>query len=100
MTQRITDVDIARILHRINTALEAPVKPWITDENNILRSQPGCHILDNAYGGYSLRKLLSPDGAETAITSGYIPKRQVYAQMQAYLAGIMVGKQISLKVTV
>jgi hypothetical protein len=92
MTQHITDVQVSYLLHRINTQLGVSVEPWVADTNNVLHAQPGCHFLDNAYGGYSLRKLSSPDGGEVVITHGYLPKREVYAQMQAYLAGIMAGK--------
>ena len=47
----------------------------------------GAYCLSGAYGGYKLEQYAKGGGIRS-ITSGYVPKRELYALMQAYLAGM------------
>ena len=66
----------------------SPAEPWTKQPDEALKSNPGNYCLSGAYGGWKLERICNDGGGVTDITSGYVPKRELYNQIQAYIAGI------------
>ena len=45
----------------------------------------GSYQLSGAYGGWQLQQIQNEGGGIKAITSGFVPKRELYDQIQAIL---------------
>lgn len=91
---RITREDLDRMAQAINVALDCPQTTY-TKKNGKLVANVGNHFIRGAYGGWKLEKIDNEGGAvEDVLSCGYVPKRQLYEQMQAYLHGIYEGKRV------
>lgn len=77
---RITQKDLESVLSRINKVKGFGDKPKY--------STPNSYGLDGAYGGWKLVQYVNDKGGERNITHGYLPKKELYYQMQAYLNGL------------
>ena len=81
------------LANQINTATSSPTSAYtrINDRNvaNI-----GNYHISSTYGGYTLHRMMNADGGVVDILGcGYIPKRELFNLMRAYLAGIERGDQ-------
>ena len=56
-----------------------------------VNSRPGSYFLQGAYGGWQLQRL-HPDGGTISVTSGYRPKRELNALVNAILYGVFEGR--------
>ena len=88
MTTRINQSDLEAVVNRINRATGNNLEAVTRGEDGKYTYNIGTYVLDGAYGGWKLQQIMSDGGGVTNITSGYIPKRELYYQMQAFLAGI------------
>ena len=89
ITKHMLDV----LIDRINTKAGAPLTPYTrTPEGNIVANIGNYH-LDCAYGGYQLCVMQNNGGGIHNITSGYDTKKDMYYQLQAFLAGMEAVKQ-------
>jgi hypothetical protein len=77
--ERTTLKQLECMVDRINA-----VKGFDKPEYNTI----GSYHLSGAYGGYQLQKVCNEAGGIHAITSGHIPKRELYYQLRAYLDGL------------
>jgi len=82
-TNRITMQDLETQVDTINLMIGHPLTP---SYNN-----PGQYILDASYGGYKLTQVTTEHGA-TDITSGYVSKRELHAQLRAMIIGLNMKK--------
>lgn len=99
MSNRITMKDLESIVARINRVAgfpdgeitRTPVHTQ-TDEGVKVTSNfkwnIGAYTLSGAYGGWQLQQIVTDGGGIRCITHGYLPKREVYNQAQAFLAGM------------
>ena len=86
---RITDRDLEAVCARINVATSSPLLPWSPRDGGGMRANVGAYHLDYAYGGVTLHRMESEGGGiSTPIGGGYRTKRELYGEMQAYLAGL------------
>lgn len=89
MTTRISERDLENVCKRINKATGNKEAAATWDENGKTIYNIGTYIFDAAYGGYQFQQIVSDGGSVRTISSGgYVPKRELYNQMQAFLAGI------------
>lgn len=84
---RITEKDLENVLARINVAAGFEAKPKY--------STPGSYGLDGAYGGWKLVQYVNASGGERNITWGFVPKRELFGRMNAYLSGMTAKKEAS-----
>lgn len=82
--QRITQKDLENLLTLINTkAGYGPNPPYNT---------VGAYTLSSAYGGWKIEVFCQGGGVRT-ITNGYVTKRELYGQMQAFLRGLTIKQE-------
>lgn len=85
--QRITQENLCGLLKRINAQ---------AGFDNPKYSTVGSYALDWAYSGVKLVQYVNEQGGERNITSGYVPKRELWNSMHAYLNGMQsVNKEVT-----
>jgi hypothetical protein len=86
---RITDKDLQAVVDRINRIMKTPMQPYAKDASGKMRAQIGNYHLSHAYGGVCLHQMSNASGGVRSILhSGYVPKRELYNAMHAYIAGL------------
>jgi len=88
---RIRKSDLDHVCRIINKETGSPLEPWTMTEGNPTANIGNYH-LSGAYGGWQLQRTMSDGGGVEAITPGYLPKRDLYGRMVAYLDGIRAAK--------
>lgn len=91
MTTRINQSDLYAVVNRINRATGNAQEPTRKEDIGVSWNV-GTYMIDMAYGGYKLVRIENEAGGIRSITSGYIPKRELYYHMQAFLAGVEASK--------
>ena len=77
---RITKKDLENVVSRLNK---------IAGFDSPEYSTVGSYCLDWAYGGVKLDRYTNTSGGVmSAINSGFVPKRDLYYRMQAYMNGL------------
>lgn len=87
MSQRITRTFLSHLCDRINTITNSPASPYKDG-----KPQSGSHLIDSAYGGYSLRRMTKSGGEEDVFRCGYVSAKDIANLMAAYIKGIETGK--------
>jgi hypothetical protein len=67
--------------------------------NRITKNTPGTvgsYVLDGAYGGWELQRLANDSGAVSQITYGYLPARELLAQIHAFRRGYELAELASI----
>ena len=86
--ERITKQMLQRQVDLINNALGTPLLPWSKTGANI-----GNYHISGAYGGVNLCRMDNESGGvENVFGHGHIPKRDLYCELCAFLAGIDAAK--------
>lgn len=62
---------------------DAMRKPFGSDKWNVI----GALCISGAYGGFQLQEFVNDCGGIRNLTSGFLPKRELYYQLRAMLAG-------------
>ena len=91
MSNRISKKDLENVVSRINHIAGTPQEPYSMVEGKY-KPNAGCYHLSGAYGGYSLVQMSSRDGCSgvrNVLNTGYVPKRELYDAMQAYISGLI-----------
>lgn len=91
--QRITMGDLEAVVERINHVTGSPKESYIKDKAGNYLAQPGNYHLDGAYGGWGLSRMSNPGGGVGNIIGGFMPKRELYEKMQAFLRGVEAGRE-------
>lgn len=86
---RIKKADLEHKVNELNRITGNPAQPWNIETRT---SNPGCHVLQGAYGGWQLQQIVNESGGVSAISLGYISKREMYDFIQAYTWGIQGAK--------
>jgi hypothetical protein len=85
---RITVSDLENLVKRINVAKKyQPVRKIGRYKNGKFKSNAGYH-LSGAYGGYKLVFSKKDESGVRNVTSGYVPKKELYNQMKGILYGV------------
>ena len=84
---RITNNDLELVCNRINEVTNSPLE-YSNKDKEKFESNIGHYHIDKAYGGNKLVRTVNNGGAIEEITYGFLPKRELYNQMQSFLRGI------------
>jgi hypothetical protein len=86
---RITIKHLRSMCDTLNRRTGSPMTPYVKDENGHNVGQIGCYIIDCAYGGYQLARIMNEGGGQTApLGLGFGTARELYDKMRAYNAGM------------
>jgi hypothetical protein len=88
----ITIKQIETLINQINIASGQAVEPY-TRTNGKLVANVGTYLISQAYGGCQLQQLVNEGGGVREITSGYVSKKELFNQLQMFLAGIEVNNK-------
>ena len=90
--QRITVKTLRALCDHLNSITGSPLKPWVRVGDHSV-SQVGCYIIDCAYGGYQLARIMNEGGGQTApLGLGFGTARETYDKMRAYICGLRDAK--------
>jgi len=86
--ERITQKNLDALCERLNSVTNSPEKPY-TQINGKLRANIGNYHISGAYGGVCLHRMSNEGGGVTTpLSSGHVPKRELWGLMHSYLRGI------------
>jgi hypothetical protein len=92
MNTRITIRDLRLLATRLNELTGSPLSYCAEGGGSTI----GHYHISCAYGGYCLHRTISSGGGIiTVVSSGHIPARPLYDQIQAYIAGLEAAKELS-----
>lgn len=92
--ERITLDMLERKVTYLNKITGNPSEPYTKGDDGRSRANIGHYCLDGAYGGVALYQLESETGGVRSVFNvGHVPKRELYALICAYIAGIEAGKR-------
>jgi hypothetical protein len=81
---RITETFLETQIFNLNLFTSSPTTYFQGDSG---RASIGHFVLDRAYSGYALHRIVGTSGAVAVIGSGYMSKRELCSLIQAYKAG-------------
>ena len=82
---RITISHLEGSIKRLNALTDSPETPYKTIKDEYV-AQIGCFILDAAYGGWKLARIVNESGGQTDISSGgFVSKRELYNQIHSLI---------------
>ncbi len=91
MTTRITDKHLEGMINRLNKLTGMPSVPYAKNADGTCSPQAGCFHLSHAYGGVALYRMsMTPGctGVSDPLSTGHIPKRDLYERIYSYICGI------------
>lgn len=89
MKQRVTIKTLEAIADRLNVQTGSPAKAWDKNEDGQHKAQIGNFYISQAYGGYSLHRMVTDGGGVSDVFScGHIPARQLADRMYAYMKAL------------
>lgn len=89
--ERITDRHLEGLISRLNKLTGMPETPYQKQPDGSYKPQQGCYHLSHAYGGVSLHRMSMTEGCtgvSEPLSTGHIPKRDLYERIYAYIRGI------------
>jgi len=90
---RITQAQLVNAVALLNDVAKLPAEPWTDGKANI-----GNYHLSRAYGGNILHEMTNTSGAcRDTFRCGYIPARELFYRIHAFLDGILEGYRISAR---
>lgn len=85
---RITEKHLEATINRINRITGSPEKPYSTIDGKFTANVGNYH-LSGAYGGVCLHRMHNDGGGVSSpLGGGYVPKRELYERMHAFIAGL------------
>lgn len=91
MSSRITERDLKGAIKTLNRITGNPEANYRREGDKLI-ANIGSYYLEMAYGGNKLVQIVNEGGGIREITHGFIPKRELYHQIWAYIKGIEDGK--------
>lgn len=86
--QRITMGMLQEKVNHLNKITGNPLESW-----NNGKANKGCYTLSGAYGGHCLHQICNTSGGvHEVLNCGYIPKRDLFNQVDALIKGIHIGR--------
>jgi len=90
---RINRAELYSLVERINICAGKKTKPYTKDSNGNLKANVGTYCLSWAYSGVCFEQMDNEGGGVTQpFHCGYIPKRELYDLLQAFIAGLRTGQ--------
>lgn len=88
---RISQHDLEVTVNRLNETADQPLEPWNRESGP--KANLGNYHLDGAYGGWQLQQIVSAGGGCKVISEGgYVPKRELFHQIHAFIKGLETGR--------
>lgn len=85
---RITENDLRAVIERLNKITNNNPAPYTRTDNGLVANVGNYH-LDCAYGGYNLAQMVNEGGGiRNTFGCGYVPKKELYGLIHAYIRGI------------
>ena len=91
MTDRISKAKLRQIVDALNVTLGQPTEAWTRQPDGTLKASPGVFVIDAAYGGYRLGRIVNESGGQADV-SDRGSARELYVYVRAMLAGINVER--------
>ena len=89
MADRITNGQLEALVARINQLTGSPATPWTRQADGSFKANVGNYHISGAYGGVCLHRMCNEGGGVTTpLTYGHVPRRELYNQLRAFLAGL------------
>jgi hypothetical protein len=89
MADRITEKQLDALCERLNKATGSPLAAYTRRDDGTLRANVGNYHISHAYGGVCLHRMCDESGGVTTpLSTGHVPKRELWNLMHAYLRGI------------
>lgn len=86
MSTRITQRDLEAATLRLNKLTKSPEQAYAKGPDGKFKANVGAYILDGAYGGWKLARIVSDGGGQTDISSGgFVSKRELYNQIHGMI---------------
>lgn len=86
---RITNKQLEFLVDRINQLTNSPMAPWTRQKDGTLKANIGNYHISGAYGGVCLHRMMNESGGVTTpLSYGHVPKRELYNQLRAFIAGL------------
>ncbi len=93
-SNRVTRADVDRLCERINQATNSPTEYGTTQRGKLTHNIGHFHCA-SGYGGLMFERTTSPLGGTVNIFgSGYIPTKDMYNRLQAFIKGLETGKSL------
>lgn len=94
MADRITDKDLRYWVDHLNRITGNPEQPWsVKPGADRHTANVGNYHLSHAYGGVCLHQMMNEAGGITCpLMQGHVPRRALYDQLRAFIAGIELAK--------
>jgi len=86
--QRITIKALEQQVEQINSITGNPMEPYSTDGEGKFSANVGCYHISQAYGGVQLVRMAAGGGERCPLSQGHIPKRDLYNELNAFIAGL------------
>lgn len=92
---RITDKHLTALCERLNKLTGSPLVPYAMDEERTRHvAQVGNFHISHAYGGVCLHRMSNTSGGVSCpLNAGHGPKRELYEQMRAMIAGVELAQR-------
>ena len=96
MAERITDKHLQAVCDRINRITGSPMEPYVHDPVKGKHvAQVGNYHISHAYGGVCLHRMVNDAGGVSSVLGyGYVPKRELYERMRAFISGLYVAEEV------
>ena len=91
MSNRITEKDLQNLVDQINDTFNIPRETYSKNSDGRYMPNANVYHIDHAYGGVMLAQMSSKEGCtgiSTPLGTGPVPKRELYGQLRAFIAGI------------
>ena len=88
---RITKKQLENKVNYLNDLTGNAREPYIFGKG----SNVGTYYIQGAYGGYQLQQIVNKSGgARTLLNTGYTTKKELYNNINSFLLGIELGKNV------
>jgi len=91
--ERMTKAQLKSKVEWINRLTNSPLEPYTKDDDGKFHSNPGNYHLSWAYGGVCLHRMCKSGGVSSPLSTGHIPKRDLFERMHAYALGLIEGQK-------
>jgi len=92
--QKITLKSLQIRVDSLNELMNENEAPYSKDKNGKMTANIGNYHISQAYGGVCLHQMSNEGGGvRCPLMNGHVPKRELFEQLTAYIAGIVEGKK-------
>lgn len=95
MSYRISIKDLESLCSHLNELTGSPMEYSSNKKGEPFKSNIGHYTISLAYGGAELQRVMNEGGGVSCpLSSGHVPKRELYEQMQSFIRGLESAKEL------